>query len=178
VLHFDENNQKGQHFGEKIANAFESAFELGFDSVITVGNDCLDLPQVDFTQITRTLNQGRNVLGPTFRKGAYLIGLRKQDFDKERFQNLTWQSTGLKVDLFSYFDDQSSPIEVLETYRDANNLGDLKQLLRSLRNRASILRNLKNFIAFELQTLTFTVRTFVQQRFFNFENLRAPPYSS
>ncbi|MBK8516662.1 MAG: DUF2064 domain-containing protein [Saprospiraceae bacterium] len=42
---FDENDQNGDNFGEKIAHAVQSVFDFGYEKVIVIGKDCPELSQ-------------------------------------------------------------------------------------------------------------------------------------
>lgn len=37
--------QRGSTFGQRFANAIESTFQLGYENVVAIGNDCLSLSQ-------------------------------------------------------------------------------------------------------------------------------------
>lgn len=91
VYHFHEQNQKGDTFGERIANAYQEVFDMGYEQVISVGNDCPDLEHINWKQISINLSKGKSVLGPDARGGAYLIGIQRKYFDKSKFETLSWQ---------------------------------------------------------------------------------------
>jgi hypothetical protein len=127
IYHFDEHQQVGNTFGERIANAFESLFLAGHSSVICIGNDAATLDHVKWDSVSRSLNDGDNVLGPDFRKGAYLIGLTRQHFNKEQFQNLRWQTKYLIDDLRKY----CVTYEELQQVSDLNHWEELKLVSKS-----------------------------------------------
>lgn len=58
VYHFHEQNQKGDTFGERIANAYQEVFDMGYEQVISVGNDCPDLEHINWKQISINLSKG------------------------------------------------------------------------------------------------------------------------
>jgi uncharacterized protein len=89
---YDERLQRGKTFGERLANAFADVFARGFKAAIAVGNDSPQLGQTDWAALGQALASGHNVLGPTRRGGAYLIGLQAEGFDSEAIANLPWQS--------------------------------------------------------------------------------------
>lgn len=129
VFHFHEGNQIGNSFGERLSNAFQELYSKGFQSVIAVGNDSPDIIDLDWKAIESSLANGDAVLGKSVRGGAYFIGLSVQDFDKEQFQNLSWQSNELYVDLKNSLNAQC--IEELGVLRDINSIHDLIKWLRS-----------------------------------------------
>ncbi|WP_188462748.1 DUF2064 domain-containing protein [Marivirga lumbricoides] len=129
VFRFDENNQKGNQFGEKLANAYQEIFDLGYESIIAVGNDSPELINADWDQIQAHLIDGKSVIGPTLRGGTYLIGLSRQNFKRDKFAQLPWQTNLLFFQLQQYCKVNNSPYSVLRKVRDINTYFDLKILL-------------------------------------------------
>lgn len=131
VYHFHEGNQQGLTFGEKIAHAFDAIFQKGYDAVMAVGNDTPELDNLDWDRVLQQLEVGRSVLGPTRRKGAYLIGLHQSAFDYQAFATLPWQSNQLLTALEDYLAFRSKACYSLPVLRDINTLGDLKEVINS-----------------------------------------------
>ena len=121
VFHLDETQQQGDSFGEKLANAYQEVFSLGYEAVVAVGNDCATIHRVDWVALKQALSSGKNVLGPDCRKGVYLIGLTKGSFQKEAFLRLPWQT----LDLFDALADYCQNPYVLPQQRDLNTRFDL-----------------------------------------------------
>lgn len=131
VYHYHEEIQIGSTFGERLANAMQDLFSKGFESIITVGNDCLDIRDIQWQDIEEKLAQGVPVLGPSLRKGAYLIGMHKDQFDYERFSQLSWQTGNLHNDLTEYLVSESSAaLYLLESKVDLNSRRDFMRLLK------------------------------------------------
>ncbi len=86
------DQQVGSTFGERLANAYQSVFELGYERVIAIGNDCPELNTGLLLQAAGALEEHGLVLGPTQDGGAYLIGLQRSTFDPVAFANLPWQT--------------------------------------------------------------------------------------
>ncbi|MFT6866438.1 MAG: hypothetical protein ACJA08_001269 [Cyclobacteriaceae bacterium] len=141
VYHINEHKQVGNTFGEKLANAFEDLFDLGYQSVISVGNDCIHLMDVDWHEISDSFQANKNVLGPDFRNGAYLIGLRKEDFHKNTFAHLSWQADDLFDDLTNYLTN----VTILAPLRDFNDSRDLYLLKKESTWLKRLLRQLITF---------------------------------
>jgi glycosyltransferase A (GT-A) superfamily protein (DUF2064 family) len=127
IFRLDEQQQIGNTFGERIANAFEDIFLRGYSSVICIGNDAANLTHVQWGSLSTRLFEGDNILGPDFRNGAYLIGLTRQSFNKEQFQNLRWQTKYLLSDLKSFCKDYQE----IEQVHDLNHWDDVKVVSRS-----------------------------------------------
>ena len=130
VFHYHEGNQKGQTFGERMANAFQEVFALGFEAVISVGNDSPELARTNWQDITARLAEGECVIGPSLRGGAYLIGLTAAAFDPEALQLLPWQTEHLQGSLIRYCARRGAHPQVLTPLRDINTWSDLLALVR------------------------------------------------
>ena len=131
LFHYHEGNQKGKTFGERIANAHEEVFSLGYEAIITVGNDSPEIGNTNWHEVGSQLASGKCVIGPSLRGGAYLIGITKDAFEKEQFQNLPWQTSQLFDALFQFCHLQEETPFLLETLRDINSWHDLKKVLKS-----------------------------------------------
>ncbi|HOV85856.1 MAG TPA: TIGR04283 family arsenosugar biosynthesis glycosyltransferase [Syntrophobacteraceae bacterium] len=68
--------QKGTHLGLRMENAFGCAFARGYEQVLLVGSDIIDLEIQDFLDGFSLLEDHPSVLGPACDGGFYLIGLR------------------------------------------------------------------------------------------------------
>ena len=130
IFHFHEGNQKGKTFGERLANAYQEIFDLGYKSVVAVGNDSLDIANVNWLSIANQLAAGKSVLGPTLRGGTYLIGITKTLFNKKAFAALPWQSRKLFKSLKASL-TLSGEVISLQQGRDINTFIDVKAMLHS-----------------------------------------------
>ena len=83
-------SQGGGDLGQRMAQAFQSAFRAGMQRVVIVGIDCPDLDPVILGKAFQELQQHDLVLGPATDGGYYLIGLRR--FVPQLFQDITWSS--------------------------------------------------------------------------------------
>lgn len=86
------DQQIGTTFGERLANAYQSVFDLGYDRVIAIGNDCPELNTQLLLEAANQLERHPMVLGPTDDGGAYLIGFQRAAFQIEAFVKLPWQT--------------------------------------------------------------------------------------
>ncbi|MBL1179022.1 TIGR04283 family arsenosugar biosynthesis glycosyltransferase [Pantanalinema sp. GBBB05] len=86
-----EYRQQGSgDLGDRLSQAFVSAFERGFQSVVIIGTDC---PELDASVLLTAFQQLQHhdlVLGSAADGGYYLIGLRR--CIPELFQGITWSS--------------------------------------------------------------------------------------
>lgn len=105
VFQYDEKDQIGQSFGERLSNAVLDLFEKGYEKLIVVGNDAPGLQQTNWNLVISALSSGHAILGPDRRNGAYLIGFSRNQFDKRSFEDLPWQQDSLYSKLSEYFTD-------------------------------------------------------------------------
>ena len=132
VLRMTGERQRGDSFGERLANAFADAFAQGYTHVIAVGSDCPRLHEVDWEGVTHRLEGGKPVLGPTpGRDGAYLIGLSQGQFDRQAFAALPWQSPALLGALEAHLDAscETAPMRLVPR-DDVNGHHELVALVR------------------------------------------------
>ncbi|MEM8894550.1 MAG: DUF2064 domain-containing protein [Bacteroidota bacterium] len=169
VYHLNENQQIGATFGERLANAFEKVFSSGYDSVICVGNDASDLNHVNWILLTEELSQGKNVIGPDLRQGAYLIGITKECFNKSVFQQLRWQTSYLINDLRGYCKEHIELIHV----RDINTSKDLTRAMSSMRLLRYLIINICHYDLFLYPLVLHKLQNIAR-----IVSLRAPPYPS
>lgn len=125
VFYFNEKNQVGLSFGERLSNAFETVFKLGYTKVISVGNDNAAIHKVDFHQLILEFKKFEVIIGPTQLGGAYLIGLRKEQFIKEEFEKLAWNSKDTFNNLKTVF--SKSKLKLLPLHHELNTSKDVKQ---------------------------------------------------
>jgi len=122
----DENQQKGDLFGQKLSFSFQTVFDLGFDYVIAIGNDCPALTSEDILKTVTLLHKNQAVLGPDKRDGAYLIGLNRDQFHFDSFAQLPWQTK----DTFSSLQLYLCNPELLKVKNDFNKVSDIQDILK------------------------------------------------
>jgi uncharacterized protein len=85
--------QKGDDLGERMYNAFCSAFNT-YSSALIVGCDCPSLTEQDLEEALTALNQSRCcVLAPAEDGGYVMIGLNQSQ--PELFDNMPWGNKGV-----------------------------------------------------------------------------------
>jgi glycosyltransferase A (GT-A) superfamily protein (DUF2064 family) len=114
----NSNLQHGNTFGEKLSDAFQQIFVLGFDDVIAIGNDCPSLTARDLTSAALQLKNTKAVLGPSADGGLYLIGLNKSAFNASSFAELPWGTSLVSDILQSYLRSLSFQYLLTEVKED------------------------------------------------------------
>lgn len=140
----DENNQVGSTFGEKISDAVQAIFAKGFEKVIMVGNDCVELKAQHLLQAEINLKTTNLVLGEDFSGGAYLIGVTKSNFKADLFQAIPWQTKVVLSALKTLYENQS--IAYLPCLNDCNDAFDFKKAIHKLSFSNSLRNILLSFL--------------------------------
>ncbi|WP_086031386.1 TIGR04282 family arsenosugar biosynthesis glycosyltransferase [Tenacibaculum holothuriorum] len=173
VLLSTEKEQIGTTFGERFANAIQSAFNQGFSQVITIGNDSPDLKSSHLKNALENLILGKATLGPSYDGGTYLIAFQKEQFSKQAFANLPWQTSKVFSSLKAYFEHQQIEVSQLNYLSDIDVYNDLLTFVNRIKNTYQFLRDLITTLiqnAFDLLHITFKP----QQYTYNFFNKGSP----
>jgi len=90
-------------FGVQLRQAAQAVLDLGYSSVICIGNDCPSLRPSDLTEAARVLQSGAIPVGVDARGGVYLTGLNKALLTNEQaLTSLPWQTTELSASLLHF----------------------------------------------------------------------------
>lgn len=167
--------QIGYSFGERFAHAIESVFLTGYQSVISIGNDCLSLNAHHLQAMAEALERGATmVLGPAKDGGAYAIGMQRDAFQKSEFIQLPWESAELFSALLHYSKNLNASIYCLPVAIDADDASSFQAALMHLVATSPLYR------LFE-KILQSTEKQIVEDVIFNSiylkcsAHLRAPP---
>ena len=87
---FDKTIQHGKDIGERMFHAFSNAFDAGYENVVLIGSDIINLKLEIIFDAFDQLQQSDLVLGPAKDGGYYLIGL-KRSVD-QLFENKEWST--------------------------------------------------------------------------------------
>lgn len=123
--------QHGNDLGEKMEYAFAKAFKKGFEKVIIIGSDLIDLSTEDLINAFNELNTYDYVLGPGEDGGYYLLGMKQHT--PALFKNKNWGTdTVLRdtlIDLngthMALLDERND----IDTYEDLEEFNELKDYL-------------------------------------------------
>ncbi|WP_291870636.1 DUF2064 domain-containing protein [Maribacter sp.] len=117
-FHFTEHEQKGNSFGERFTNAVQSVFSLGYEQVITIGNDTPHLSTKNLVAAANNITAKKSVLGASTDGGFYLMGFHKTQFHLNFFKNLAWQTSQLQKQVYSWATQNSIQVLRLKVLRD------------------------------------------------------------
>lgn len=122
--------QVGNQLGERMKNAFDTAFEIGFDKVIGVGADLPNLDTSDILSAIDKLNNADFVFGPAEDGGYYLVAY-KNKASNFIFENKAWSTASLLKDTLDELKLQNRKVALLELKNDIDTLEDLKKSIIS-----------------------------------------------
>lgn len=159
-------------FGEQLFQAYQSLFELGYDAVIGISNDCPSLSTADLERAIDAFQNNNIVLGPAKDGGLYLLGIKKKSITETEFLALNWQSETLYDGFQKLAHQKDWCVKRLDEKADIDTVKEFQIAFNS---------HFQFLTHFKSQLLSFCERfiPFVQERTFqvvhhNF-SLRGPP---
>jgi len=116
--------QKGEDLGEKMNNAFLDLKSNGYDQVVIIGTDCLELTSEIINNAFTALNSTDYVLGPANDGGYYLLGLT--ELVDELFLNKEWSNDKVFQTTIDVIQQQNKTVFLLDRLSDIDTFEDLK----------------------------------------------------
>lgn len=173
VFFISEKKQRGNTFGEKLGNAFSDIFEKGYDNVISIGNDCLDISPTNLINAAEILNEKQVVLGETLDGGVYLIGLNRTTFKALDFSTISWQTSKVFTELVSFSKKQGFSSIFLDKKADFDTAFDFKKAIKTF---AILLQKSIFALLNDTCPIHFPLfQTIPNPVFLSTQSLRAPP---
>lgn len=128
---FIKKVQSGNDLGEKMKNAFSKGFLQGFQNIIIIGTDLLDITTEDINEAFEALKTYDYVIGPAEDGGYYLLGMNT--LNSTLFENKHWSSNtvlqetliDLKTEHIALLDERND----IDTYEDLEEFKELKDYL-------------------------------------------------
>lgn len=118
--------QTGADLGEKMANAMQSAFDMGYEKAVLIGTDIPELSSNTVKDAFAGLEGADVVIGPTEDGGYYLIGMKslhKCAFNVERYGGST-----VLADTVASIEHAGLSAALCDTYHDIDDKDDLAGL--------------------------------------------------
>jgi rSAM/selenodomain-associated transferase 1 len=125
---FHKRLQHGDDLGERMKQAFEESFKLGYESVCIIGTDCLELTENILREAFDALKHNEAVIGPAADGGYYLLGMNR--FIPAVFNNKDWSTSSVFGDTIKDIKHLHCSYHVLPTLHDIDNESDLPMQLR------------------------------------------------
>lgn len=125
----NETKQIGSTFGARFTNALQSVFDLGYDSLIVIGNDTPHLTSSQLHLAKANLDAHKVVVGESHNGGFYLLGIKRTHFKAESFLELPWQSPQLSGALSQLLQLETLDVTLLKKLHDINGVGDIEKIV-------------------------------------------------
>lgn len=172
---FTEKEQSQGDFGIRLSNAFSEVFNKGYESVISIGNDCPSLDANTISQAIDALQSNKVVIGPSTDGGVYLLGLQRENFDIRKFRELKWKTTELTEDIINTCRKEGD-LHILPTLTDIDHEQDLHLFLQF--NTSELVGYLKSLlISFQSQWYGTHINSYVGRLMDLAASRRGPPTS-
>ncbi|HJX74266.1 MAG TPA: TIGR04282 family arsenosugar biosynthesis glycosyltransferase [Candidatus Deferrimicrobiaceae bacterium] len=133
---FEPLPQSGGNLGERMANAFRTAFERGFARAVLVGADCPVLSASLVRAAFRELSSSAGaVFGPSDDGGFYLIALSSNA--PSLFRGVDWGTASVLSEVSLRCRTAGIPYALLPPGFDIDTVDDVTALARRVRARSS-----------------------------------------
>ncbi len=122
--------QEGGDLGERMKNAFITAFDSGFSRAVLIGSDSPDLPPSRPAEAIELLGRNDAVLGPAHDGGYYLVGFTRRGFVPEAFSGPCWGADTVFRDTLAILARKKARVGLLPPFWDVDTFDDVKALAR------------------------------------------------
>ena len=126
---YQKQLQQGFDLGERMKNAFELVFNLGYDKTIIIGSDCYELTQQILHDAYDELLIADAVIGPCNDGGYYLLGMKQ--LRPELFDTIQWSTDEVLPATKKILQDLQLQFELLPTLNDVDDEASLPEELRA-----------------------------------------------
>lgn len=117
--------QSEGNLGERMKNAFQTSFNAGYEKVLIIGSDLINISKALFDDAFESLDENNAVIGPSDDGGYYLLGFNKKDFLKEFFLNIPWSTNKVYKKTEYIFAKFNYKVKILDEKIDIDNIDDL-----------------------------------------------------
>jgi rSAM/selenodomain-associated transferase 1 len=120
---FHKKLQYSGDLGIKMYSEFQEAFLKGYEKVVLIGSDNIELHHQHIQQAFARLTNNEVVLGPATDGGYYLIGMKKDT--KTLFLNKKWGTDTVLRDTLENLSQLKTSYSLLEPLNDIDYLSDI-----------------------------------------------------
>ncbi|MDB4202165.1 TIGR04282 family arsenosugar biosynthesis glycosyltransferase [Polaribacter sp.] len=120
---YQKKQQLGEDLGIRMQNAFQDAFANGYEKVLIVGSDLIDLSEEIIEKGFLQLASNDVVIGPAEDGGYYLLGMKS--VHPNVFKNKNWGTSTVREETLNDLKDKK--VHLLDELNDADVLDDIKE---------------------------------------------------
>lgn len=124
---YQKHIQYGHDLGERMLNSFQKGFEMGYEKVIIIGTDNLEISSEIIQNGFELLLSNDVAIGPSFDGGYYLLGMKK--LYMSFFKNKKWSSSSVYKDTLSDIKAENIIFKTLPTLNDIDTKEDWERSL-------------------------------------------------
>lgn len=132
---FTKKLQKGIDLGERMQQAFEEGFKMGYKKICIIGSDMYDLSQNDIETAFKYLDDHNFVIGPAEDGGYYLLGMNM--INPLLFKNKVWGTANvLRHTLQDLANDNYVQLPIkndVDLYEDIKDINAFQPFLKHLK---------------------------------------------
>jgi len=119
---YQKKQQSGDDLGIRMQNAFQNSFDAGYQKVMIVGSDLVDLSEEIIEKGFLQLDTNDVVIGPAEDGGYYLLGMKY--LHSKIFEHKDWGTSTVRRD--TLFNLQDKKVHLLEELNDVDVFEDIK----------------------------------------------------
>ncbi len=120
---YQKKQQLGEDLGIRMQHAFLDAFAAGYEKVIIIGSDLIDLSEDIIEKAFLQLTSNDVVIGPAEDGGYYLLGMKS--VHPNVFKNKIWGTSTVREETLNDLKDKK--VHLLNELNDADVLDDIKE---------------------------------------------------
>jgi uncharacterized protein len=120
---FQKKVQQPGDLGERMSGAFLELFKEGYEKLLIIGSDCIELNEVIINNAFDILNNYEVVIGPSSDGGYYLLGMGS--YFPGLFLNKKWSSSSVLSDTLKDLSASGTTVATLVTLNDIDEEKDL-----------------------------------------------------
>ena len=122
---YQKHVQEGAGLGERMLKAFTDAFEKGYEKIVVIGSDCLEITKKHIEEAFKELDKVDVVLGPANDGGYYLLGLN--NIFPALFENKDFSHEHVLNEALDEIEKFGMSFKLLEPLNDVDTMEDLKR---------------------------------------------------
>ncbi|MEX2572845.1 MAG: TIGR04282 family arsenosugar biosynthesis glycosyltransferase [Balneolaceae bacterium] len=113
------------NLGDRMSGAFRSGFSDGYEKIVLVGSDCLEIRYRHIANAFDLLQKADVVTGPSQDGGYYLLGMKK--WHERLFSGKSWSTSSLYSETVKTVKNEKLSLEELDVLNDIDTLADLRK---------------------------------------------------
>jgi rSAM/selenodomain-associated transferase 1 len=110
--------QNGKDLGDRMKNAFEFLFCIGYERVLIIGTDCATLEPIHIKTAIQKLDLVDVVIGPAEDGGYYLLGMK--NLVSSLFEDMKWSTEDVLKETINRLTQEGLSYDRIETLSDVD----------------------------------------------------------